>query len=37
MWSDARYWLPLVLTGRVLAATLIFAADNATIDQVRFT
>lgn len=36
MWSDARYWLPPVLAGQVLAATITFAADNTAIDRVVF-
>lgn len=36
MWSDARYWLPPVLMGRMLTAIITFAADNATIDRVVF-
>lgn len=34
MWDDARHWLPLVLSGRRVTATITFAADNATVGTI---
>ncbi len=34
MWDDARYWLPLVLSGRRVTATVTFAEDNATVGAI---
>jgi len=31
MWDDARYWLPRVLAGQHVAATITFADDCATV------
>jgi 8-oxo-dGTP diphosphatase len=31
MWDDARYWLPIVLGGDRVTATITFAADCATV------
>jgi len=31
MWDDAKYWMPLVLTGRRINATITFADDCATV------
>lgn len=31
MWDDARYWLPVVLAGERVVATVIFADDCATV------
>jgi 8-oxo-dGTP diphosphatase len=31
MWDDARYWLPVVLGGERVAATITFGADCATV------
>ena len=35
MWDDARYWLPVVLSGRPVTATITFAADNATVATIE--
>lgn len=35
MWDDAQYWLPLVLSGRRVTATVTFAADNATVGAIE--
>ena len=35
MWDDARYWLPLVLAGQRVTATVSFAADNATVGAIE--
>jgi 8-oxo-dGTP diphosphatase len=35
MWDDARYWLPLVLSGRPVTATITFGADNATVASIE--
>jgi 8-oxo-dGTP diphosphatase len=35
MWDDARYWLPLVLSGQPVTATITFAADNATVGTIE--
>jgi 8-oxo-dGTP diphosphatase len=35
MWDDARYWLPLVLAGRQVEATITFAADCATVSGIE--
>ncbi|MGI9005648.1 MAG: 8-oxo-dGTP diphosphatase [Streptosporangiaceae bacterium] len=35
MWDDARYWLPLVLAGQRVTATISFAADNATVGTIE--
>lgn len=34
MWDDARYWLPVVLGGDRVTATITFAADCATVDRI---
>jgi 8-oxo-dGTP diphosphatase len=31
MWDDARYWVPLVLAGKHIAADITFADDCATV------
>ncbi len=31
MWHDDRYWLPLVLAGKRVAATFVFGDDNETV------
>ncbi len=35
MWDDARYWLPRVLAGEWVTATVTFAADCATVAAIR--
>ena len=35
MWDDARYWLPLVLAGRPVEATITFGADCATVSAIE--
>jgi 8-oxo-dGTP diphosphatase len=35
MWDDARYWLPRVLAGDRLAATITFADDCATVSVIE--
>ena len=35
MWDDARYWVPLVLSGQRVTATITFAADNATVGAIE--
>ena len=35
MWDDARYWLPRVLAGQVVAETISFAADCATVASIE--
>jgi 8-oxo-dGTP diphosphatase len=35
MWDDARYWLPRVLAGKHVAATITFAEDCATVATIR--
>ena len=35
MWDDARYWLPLVLAGERISASITFADDCATVAAVR--
>ena len=35
MWDDARYWLPLVLAGQRVTATVSFGADNATVGAIE--
>jgi 8-oxo-dGTP diphosphatase len=34
MWDDARYWLPLVLSGERVTAEVTFAEDCATVAQI---
>lgn len=34
MWDDARYWLPRVLAGEQVRATVTFAADCATVARI---
>ncbi len=34
MWDDARYWLPIVLSGRRVIATITFADDCATVRSI---
>jgi 8-oxo-dGTP diphosphatase len=34
MWDDARYWLPQVLAGLHVTATIIFAPDCATVTTI---
>jgi 8-oxo-dGTP diphosphatase len=31
MWDDAKYWLPSVLAGEHVTATITFAEDCATV------
>ncbi|AKU19170.1 hypothetical protein VV02_21235 [Luteipulveratus mongoliensis] len=35
MWDDARYWLPQVLAGSTIRASVEFAEDNATVSDAR--
>lgn len=35
MWDDARYWLPRVLDGEHVAATITFADDCATVARIE--
>jgi len=35
MWDDARYWLPVVLDGERVAATITFADDCATVAAIN--
>jgi 8-oxo-dGTP diphosphatase len=34
MWSDARFWLPIVLAGQRLSLRFIFASDNENIQEI---
>ena len=34
MWDDARYWLPLVLAGEPVSASITFADDCATVEAI---
>jgi 8-oxo-dGTP diphosphatase len=34
MWDDARYWLPIVLGGERVTATVTFGEDNATVTAI---
>ncbi len=34
MWDDARYWLPIVLGGERVTATITFGADCATVADI---
>ena len=36
MWDDASYWLPLVLQGKKVKATIIFKDDNETVSETKF-
>jgi 8-oxo-dGTP pyrophosphatase MutT (NUDIX family) len=33
MWSDAAYWLPLILKGRKIRATFVFKDDNESVND----
>jgi 8-oxo-dGTP diphosphatase len=35
MWDDAKYWLPKVLAGEHVDATITFAADCATVATIE--
>jgi hypothetical protein len=35
MWDDARYWLPRVLAGQHVEATITFADDCATVARIE--
>jgi 8-oxo-dGTP diphosphatase len=35
MWDDAKYWLPVVLAGQHVAATVTFADDCATVAAIE--
>ena len=35
MWDDARYWLPRVLAGQHVGATVTFADDCATVSRIE--
>ncbi|HEY3873808.1 MAG TPA: 8-oxo-dGTP diphosphatase [Actinocrinis sp.] len=37
MWSDARQWLPRILAGERVIADIVFAADNQTVAETRFS
>jgi 8-oxo-dGTP diphosphatase len=34
MWDDAKYWLPLVLAGEAVSASITFADDCATVEAI---
>jgi len=34
MWDDARYWVPVVLGGERVTATITFGEDNATVTAI---
>lgn len=36
MWDDSRYWLPPLLAGAAVRASFTYAADNQTVEEVRF-
>ena len=35
MWDDAKYWLPIVLSGERVIATITFADDCATVATIE--
>lgn len=36
MWADGKYWLLEVLTGAVIDANCVYAADNETVERFEF-
>jgi 8-oxo-dGTP diphosphatase len=36
MWADGTYWLLEVLTGSIIDATCVYAADNETVERFEF-